>query len=645
MSAPNNQNFFIINNTNAWKFDGGFPCGPRPTGTVVCNGVIENTANGTNLANQTWPVKGFDTSGATGAIEIVGLDIRNLYVHTPPIPLTSISTNGTTTGTLTCVVTCGFVVGETGIAISDSSIPAQNVIGVTVASTSGTSMTVTYPTAVAPGTSTVGNAIDVIIVNDATSNCVASNPLLANLIIHDGDCHDVAWGITATGDTPSNGAIFEVYNMDLYNLDHDLVLGGTNTNASYTAKFHDNHLHNWKNWNNGTPNYYHFDGLHFFNNWQQAANVYVYNNLIDQWDGINNTSPLFNQQSLKNTFVFNNVIICSTAQGCTNAPPLHEGGAGQNQLFLNNTFIGSGVPRASGSGSANNVCVQQVLAPPAVSGNGTMMNNVITGCHTMVATADVLFAANTATTGLDYNLYANRIPDGNKSFNWTVGTTVNTTDVFGPASVAGSWQALSGEGTHSSFIASAGIDASGVPQSGSAAIGKATNLSSLCTGNLVALCSDTSAGNTRTPVARPTTGAWDIGAFQFVASGAAPVATLSTISIQFFNQMAGTTTSLPQLVRLTNTGSSTLSITSISVIGTNAADFPQSNDCGTSVLAGGFCTITITFSPSVIGPRSASVSIVDNAAGSPHSIALSGNGMKTVSGTGRITGTGVIKVQ
>lgn len=128
-------------------------------------------------------------------------------------------------------------------------------------------------------------------------------------------------------------------------------------------------------------------------------------------------------------------------------------------------------------------------------------------------------------------------------------------------------------------------------------------------------------------------------------TGIAPAVALSSNVANFFNQMVGTTTSIPKLVVLTNTGTAALTVGSVTIAGINAADFAQSNDCGTSVLAGAFCTITITFSPSVLAGRSASISIADDASGSPHVIALSGNGMKTISGTGTITGTGVVKVQ
>jgi hypothetical protein len=41
---------------------------------------------------------------------------------------------------------------------------------------------------------------------------------------------------------------------------------------------------------------------------------------------------------------------------------------------------------------------------------------------------------------------------------------------------------------------------------------------------------------------------------------------------------------------------------------------------------GANCTISITFRPTANGSRRASLSIADNAPGSPHTVALSGNG-------------------
>lgn len=73
---------------------------------------------------------------------------------------------------------------------------------------------------------------------------------------------------------------------------------------------------------------------------------------------------------------------------------------------------------------------------------------------------------------------------------------------------------------------------------------------------------------------------------------------------------------------LTNTGNASLSITGISATG----DFAETNTCGGAVLAGANCTISVTFTPTAAGSRTGSVTIADNAAGSPHTINATGTG-------------------
>jgi hypothetical protein len=96
--------------------------------------------------------------------------------------------------------------------------------------------------------------------------------------------------------------------------------------------------------------------------------------------------------------------------------------------------------------------------------------------------------------------------------------------------------------------------------------------------------------------------------------------------VSFANQNIGTT-SAAQTLTLSNTGTAALSISGIAVTGSNAADFNATNSCGTSVAVGASCTISVTFTPTSAGARSASVSVSDNAPGSPHSAALSGTGI------------------
>ena len=113
---------------------------------------------------------------------------------------------------------------------------------------------------------------------------------------------------------------------------------------------------------------------------------------------------------------------------------------------------------------------------------------------------------------------------------------------------------------------------------------------------------------------------------------AAPAVTLAPASLGFGQQPVGTSSS-PQDVTLTNSGTAALTITSVGIDGANTGDFSQTNACPlapSTLAAGASCTISVTFGPTAAGARSASLSVADDATGSPHTVALSGTG--TVSG-------------
>jgi Bacterial Ig-like domain (group 3)/FG-GAP-like repeat/Abnormal spindle-like microcephaly-assoc'd, ASPM-SPD-2-Hydin len=110
-------------------------------------------------------------------------------------------------------------------------------------------------------------------------------------------------------------------------------------------------------------------------------------------------------------------------------------------------------------------------------------------------------------------------------------------------------------------------------------------------------------------------------------SGTGTVVKLAPSSLSFASQMVNTT-SPSQAVTLTNLStSSALSITGLGIGGADPTDFAETNTCGTSVPARGSCTITVTFTPKVTGPLSATVSISDNGGGSPQTVPLSGTGV------------------
>lgn len=103
-----------------------------------------------------------------------------------------------------------------------------------------------------------------------------------------------------------------------------------------------------------------------------------------------------------------------------------------------------------------------------------------------------------------------------------------------------------------------------------------------------------------------------------------PQADLSPTSVSFGNVNVGAT-SVAQTFTLKNAGNAVLPITSVSITGTNASLFViNSNTCGSSLSAGGTCTIGVYFKPSVVGSATATLSIVNSV----------GTQTSTVTGTG-----------
>jgi hypothetical protein len=102
--------------------------------------------------------------------------------------------------------------------------------------------------------------------------------------------------------------------------------------------------------------------------------------------------------------------------------------------------------------------------------------------------------------------------------------------------------------------------------------------------------------------------------------------TLFPLHLNFVGQPMGIASS-PQVSTLTNVSNATVNITSISVIGANSGDFAQTNNCGASVPQATSCSITVTFTPTAKGNRSAAVNITDSDPYSPQQLSLTGIGL------------------
>ena len=103
--------------------------------------------------------------------------------------------------------------------------------------------------------------------------------------------------------------------------------------------------------------------------------------------------------------------------------------------------------------------------------------------------------------------------------------------------------------------------------------------------------------------------------------GGQSAVSIAPTSLSFSQAINTTATSA---VTLTNAGAIPLQI---STIQSSGATFSESNNCGLSVPAGLSCVINVTFSPTSLGNSTGTVTITDSAAGSPHTIPLSGTGV------------------
>jgi hypothetical protein len=84
--------------------------------------------------------------------------------------------------------------------------------------------------------------------------------------------------------------------------------------------------------------------------------------------------------------------------------------------------------------------------------------------------------------------------------------------------------------------------------------------------------------------------------------------------------------SFPKKIALTNQGDISLNITKISIAGTDAGDFAETNNCGKHLASGAHCFIKVTFKPLSKGKRTADVSVFDDGGGSPQKVGLIGTG-------------------
>ena len=85
-------------------------------------------------------------------------------------------------------------------------------------------------------------------------------------------------------------------------------------------------------------------------------------------------------------------------------------------------------------------------------------------------------------------------------------------------------------------------------------------------------------------------------------------------------------TSAAQVVTLKNSGTAAITLNSIVLGGTNASSFVEFGTCGSSLAGGASCYLYVAFKPASAAALSGTITVTDNASGSPQKLALTGTG-------------------
>ena len=412
-----------------------------------------------------------------------------------------------------------------------------------------------------------------------------------NITIQNNVCHDVWVGFQVGYEGASSGVT--VQNNWTYNYDGFYQLGAGSSGAHLTAPIivANNEMSNMANFDtslscgSSCPNHHEFMHIYTQQNpssiGTSAAPMLIYGNYLHGTIGYSTTAEIYIEcdsfamcGAPNNLWVvgFNNIIVntdpnadISTGAGGNGMTSCE----GANCLWYNNTFY-SNQP----SGGQNTAI--QLEAGSIV----TAKNNIFDGMNNAIAGGSIT-ASNNLGFGLGTACGGNCSVSGDPKLNLTSAPPYQL-------------------------------------QSGSAAIGAGTNLTALGIAPL-----DIDFLGTARPGGAT---AWDIGAYQFASVVPAPTVTFAPAAgVGLGNVIVNS----PAMVveHLQNTGTATLNITSITVGGTNAAMFTRYTTCGATLAAGQTCEIAIKFIPTSTGAKSATISVVDNAAGSPHVFNVTGTGI------------------
>jgi Abnormal spindle-like microcephaly-assoc'd, ASPM-SPD-2-Hydin len=279
---------------------------------------------------------------------------------------------------------------------------------------------------------------------------------------------------------------------------------------------------------------------------------------------------------------------------------MNEVTSGQGQVWLNGNLLGG----VSGNLSATNLYTNLQLWNDG-AGTTTYFDDVIAS-----------------------NQYNGTVSGGGGPTTFNPTTLVFGNQAVGSASAAQS-VTLTNTGTavlHISSVAITGTNAADFAKTADTCAGAALAVNATC--SVSATFSPSATGARSAALAFTDDGVGSPQSVGMSGTGVASAISFSPTSLTYANQGVGST-SAAQTVTVTNTGTSGLHISGVSLTGTNAGDFALSADSctGAVVAVGATCSVSATFTPGAIGTRTAALAFADDAAGSPQTVAITGTGV------------------
>ena len=189
------------------------------------------------------------------------------------------------------------------------------------------------------------------------------------------------------------------------------------------------------------------------------------------------------------------------------------------------------------------------------------------------------------------------------------------------SSVTFTWKATTGASDYVLYVGTTGVGSKNIYASSSAITATSQAVTGLPTSGTIYVRVWSQVGGFWTSVDFTYTGGTATGG----------TVSVSPTSLTFASTPVNSTTAA-QVVTVKNTGTTAVTLTSETLTGTNASSFLISaKTCSTSLAAGASCTISVEFKPAATGTLTASLSIADNATGSPQAVGLTGTGTSSTS--------------